>query len=135
MPPAVVALRRLMEKICGVCAREWLEVVEWNKFAFDGMQNYYAATVHEEAHEYGKQVSRLTYATHQVAQAVQMCKKASKELQEQYRNIGSNHVSEYKEQMSLAAREVEAHKNENLRRGTEVKFVLDPKKKPVFSGY
>eukprot|EP00908_Phaeocystis_cordata_P007968 Transcript_18639.p1 GENE.Transcript_18639~~Transcript_18639.p1 ORF type:complete len:473 (-),score=252.37 Transcript_18639:68-1390(-) len=65
---------------------DWIEVVEWNKKAFDGMQHYYAATGHEEAHEYGKQVSRLTYATNRAAEAVIMCKKAPKELQEQFLN-------------------------------------------------
>ncbi len=63
---------------------EWLEVVEWNKLLFDGMQHYYQATAHEEAHEYGLQVSRLTYATNRCAEAVNACATASKPLQEQF---------------------------------------------------
>ena len=42
----------------------------WNKELFEGMQHYYAASAHEEAHEYGKQLCRLTYATNRVAEAV-----------------------------------------------------------------
>ena len=54
----------------GAGSKEWLEVVEWNKKLFEGMQHYYAASAHEEAHEYGKQLCRLTYATNRVAEAV-----------------------------------------------------------------
>ena len=41
-----------------------------NPNSFKGMQHHYAASAHEEAHEYGKQLSRLTYATNRVAEAV-----------------------------------------------------------------
>ena len=69
----------------GAGSKEWLEVVEWNKKLFEGMQHFYAATAHEEAHEYGKQLCRLTYATNRVAEAVLLCKKTNKkELQEQF---------------------------------------------------
>jgi hypothetical protein len=70
--------------IGGSGSKDWLEVVEWNKKLFEGMQHHYAASAHEEAHEYGKQLSRLTYATNRVAEAVLLCKKAPKELQEQF---------------------------------------------------
>jgi len=67
------------------CAQEWLDVVEWNRKAFDGYQHYFAALVHAENHEYGAQVSRLTYATNRCAEAVTLCQKADKMLQEQFK--------------------------------------------------
>jgi len=48
-----------------------------------------------------------------------------KELIEKYRTVGSDHVSEYKEQMTTAKAEVENFRSENLRRGIEVKEEVD----------
>lgn len=66
-------------------ANEWLAVVDWNCKLFDGVQNYYAASVHAAANEYGLQVARLTHAVNKCAEAVNLCRKASPELQEQFK--------------------------------------------------
>jgi hypothetical protein len=62
---------------------EWLSVVDWNRKLFDGMQNFHAAQLHQAGHEYGKQVSRLTYATNKCAEAVNACAGAAPALREQ----------------------------------------------------
>lgn len=78
-------------KLSGPQCQAWLDVVEWNKKLFDGMQNYYAASIHHDANEYGKELSRLTYATNEVAKAVIMCKKSpQKDLQQQFLNAHEN---------------------------------------------
>ena len=61
---------------------EWLDVVQWNKFLFEGLQAYYAAQTNVDAAEYGIALSRYTYATDQCARAVNACKQASPALQE-----------------------------------------------------
>jgi len=71
-------------KLSGPQSQSWLDVVEWNKKLFDGMQNYYAASIHHDANEYGKELSRLTYACNRVGEAVLMCKKAPRDLQQQF---------------------------------------------------
>ena len=64
---------------------EWASVIEWNRLLFAGLQHYYAADEHLQKNEYGKQVSRLTYATNKCAEAVNACLEASEGLQEQFR--------------------------------------------------
>lgn len=71
-------------RLSGPQSVSWLDVVEWNKKLFDGMQHYYAASIHHEANEYGKELSRLTYACNRVGEAVIMCKKAPRDLQQQF---------------------------------------------------
>ena len=55
---------------------DWLNVIEWNKLHFDGLQHYYLAIVHQAAHEHGAALSRLTFATDQCARAVNACRGA-----------------------------------------------------------
>ena len=56
---------------------EWASVIEWNRLLFAGLQHYYAADEHLQKNGYGKQVSRLTYATNKCAEAVNACLEAS----------------------------------------------------------
>uniref|UniRef100_A0A7S0J3J3 UBA domain-containing protein n=1 Tax=Calcidiscus leptoporus TaxID=127549 RepID=A0A7S0J3J3_9EUKA len=79
------ALRLSSSQLRNHIAQEWLDVVEWNRKAFDGYQHYFAAAVHKENHEYGEQVARLTHATNRCGEAVLLCSKADKALQEQFR--------------------------------------------------
>ena len=58
-------------------------MIEWNRLLFAGLQHYYAADEHLQK-QYGKQVSRLTYATNKCAEAVNACLEASEGL-EQFR--------------------------------------------------
>lgn len=71
----------LQESIAG----EWLAIVDWNRQLFDGVQNFYAASIHAAANEYGPQVSRLTHAVNKCAEAVNLCRKAAPELQAQFK--------------------------------------------------
>ena len=50
---ADASLKLNSSKIGGAGAKDWLDVVEWNKKLFDGMQHFHGATGHEEAFEYG----------------------------------------------------------------------------------
>lgn len=65
---------------------DWLDVVTWNKLMFDGMQQYYLAKVHEEKHEYGYGLCRLTYAFNETAKAVNACGGAPEVLQTLFKN-------------------------------------------------
>jgi len=68
----------------GAMSNDWLEVVEWNRLLFDGLQQYYLSKVHLEAFEYGKQLARLTYATNKCAEAVKACAGAADVLRKQF---------------------------------------------------
>lgn len=63
---------------------DWLEVVNWNRLLFDGLQHYHLSFVHLAAFDYGKQLSRLTYATNRCAEAVNACAHAPAALREQF---------------------------------------------------
>mmetsp|Transcript_5498 Transcript_5498/g.14498 ORF Transcript_5498/g.14498 Transcript_5498/m.14498 type:complete len:453 (-) Transcript_5498:737-2095(-) len=63
---------------------EWLDVVEWNRLLFDGLQQYFLAKVHLAAFEYGKQIARLDYATAKCAEAVNKCAGAASVLRKQF---------------------------------------------------
>ena len=51
-------------------AQEWLDVVEWNRKVFDGMQHLAMAKVADAEHKYGDALSRHTYAANKTAEAV-----------------------------------------------------------------
>lgn len=63
----------------------WLKVVEYNRSMWDGMQHFHLAKAHQAAAEYGKALSRLTYAVNKTAEAVNACSDAAPELQEQFK--------------------------------------------------
>mmetsp|Transcript_42395 Transcript_42395/g.70499 ORF Transcript_42395/g.70499 Transcript_42395/m.70499 type:complete len:437 (+) Transcript_42395:68-1378(+) len=79
------AVRLSTPRLKEACAKDWIEVVEWNRKLFDGMQHYYASVAHAERKEFGQQVSRLAHATNMCAEAVILCQKASPVLQEQFK--------------------------------------------------
>jgi hypothetical protein len=64
---------------------DWLDVVDWNRKLFDGMQHFHLGKVDEEAMNIGNALSRFTYAANRTAEAVNACANASPALQEQFR--------------------------------------------------
>lgn len=57
---------------------------ERHRLLLAGPQHYYLSKVHHEAFEYGKQLSRLTFATNKVGEAVRACATASDVLKKQF---------------------------------------------------
>jgi len=68
----------------GAMPKDWLDVVEWNRLLFDGVQQYYLSAVHLEKFEYGIQLSRLTYATNKCGEAVNATVSANPLLRKQF---------------------------------------------------
>ena len=66
-------------------AQEWLDVVEWNRKVFDGLQHHFLAKVADAEHKYGDALSRHTYAANKTAEAVKACAGAPPALQEQFK--------------------------------------------------
>lgn len=64
---------------------DWLDVVQWNRYLFDGLQHYHQAKLDEADNAYGKALSRLTYATDRTATAVNACSGANPALQELFK--------------------------------------------------
>jgi len=64
---------------------DWLDVVQWNRYLFDGLQHFHQARLDEAELAYGKAVSRLTYATDRCAMAVNACAGANPALQELFK--------------------------------------------------
>jgi len=90
-----VAVKLAQPHLREALAKEWSQVVDWNRVQFDGMQNFWFATTHLEKMEYGMQVSRLTYATNKTSEAVQMCAKADKTLQDQFKRANAMCLEAY----------------------------------------
>ena len=68
----------------GAMPKDWLDVVEWNRLLFDGLQQYYLSAVHLEKFEYGIQLSRLTYATNKCGEAVNATVQANPLIRKQF---------------------------------------------------
>jgi hypothetical protein len=68
----------------GAMPKDWLDVVEWNRLLFDGVQQYYLSAVHLEKFEYGIQLSRLTYATNKCGEAVNATVSANPLMRKQF---------------------------------------------------
>ena len=64
---------------------DWLDVVQWNRYLFDGLQHYHQSRMHEADLAYGKALACLTHATDKCAMAVNACATANPALQELFR--------------------------------------------------
>ena len=71
-----VAEAKARDRPIAAMSQAWLNVIEWNRLLFDGMQHYYMAKTDDAEFKYGVGLARYTYAANKTGEALKSCKAA-----------------------------------------------------------